>query len=374
VKDGGSVGTDALTHANASKAVAVQAIFSRFELRSPGLLHRRGGFGPLASGGLVMNSIRVHPVVAGFVLAGVPVLALARGQQVQRLPVLTAEQAQILRHMSIVYLDDGQGGQTKTVRFTGVNVQVVNGLGGTSGNAMYTTDPTLVSTNGLGNVIIGYNEVRGFGDKRSGSHSLILGAYENYEGFGNIVSGMGNEVSGYGCICLASQYSVSAHQSSAVIASENCQLVGGAAGQNTFSAIMGSGDSQISGYTADYDVILGGRASTLDGAVGCALIAGEGNLASGANYASIIGGDANTMCGADFGVIAGGNSAYMQQATRAVIVGGESNQVLIGGDGATVLGGQGNQATGANSVVGGGLNRSALGIYDWVAGSLFEDQ
>jgi hypothetical protein len=320
-----------------------------------------------------MKPIRIHPVVAGLVLVACALLALARGQQVQRLPVLTPEQAEILRHMSIVYLDDGQGGETKTVRFTGVNVQVVNGLGGTSGNAMYTTEPTLVSTNGLGNLIIGYNEVRGFGDKRSGSHSLILGAYENYEGFGNIVSGMGNEVSGYGSICLASINSVSSNQNSAVIAADNCQLVGGGVGQHTFSAIIGSWDAQISGYIAEYDVILGGQDSVLDGAVGSVLIAGIHNLGSGSNYASIIGGEANTMCSADFGVIAGGNSAYMQQATQAVIVGGESNQVLIGGDGATVLGGQGNQATGANSVVGGGLNRSALGIYDWVAGSLFED-
>ena len=62
------------------------------------------------------------------------------------LPRLTPEQAEILGHISIVYLDDGQGGQAKTIRLTGVNVQVVNGLDDTT------------ATNGLGNLIVGYHE------------------------------------------------------------------------------------------------------------------------------------------------------------------------------------------------------------------------
>ena len=47
---------------------------------------------------------------------------------------LTPEQSEILSHMEIVYLQDGQGGQAKTIRITGVNVQIVNGLGATNGN------------------------------------------------------------------------------------------------------------------------------------------------------------------------------------------------------------------------------------------------
>jgi len=48
------------------------------------------------------------------------------------LNALTPEQAEILSHMSIEYLDDGQGGMVKTIRLTGANFQVVNGLGATA--------------------------------------------------------------------------------------------------------------------------------------------------------------------------------------------------------------------------------------------------
>ena len=74
---------------------------------------------------------------------------------------LTAEEQEILSHLSIVELSLGAGGGTaKTIRVEGINVQVVNGLGATNG---YPTDPTttgtaLTSVNGLGNVIVGYND------------------------------------------------------------------------------------------------------------------------------------------------------------------------------------------------------------------------
>src|SRR5258705_97292 len=96
-----------------------------------------------------MNSIRIHPVTAGLALVGAALLTVARGQQAQRFMTLTPEQSEILNHMSIVYLDDGQGGQAKTIRFSGVNVQIVNGLGATE------------TVNGVGNLIVGYNEPGG---------------------------------------------------------------------------------------------------------------------------------------------------------------------------------------------------------------------
>ena len=67
--------------------------------------------------------------LSGF-LAG----ALFQGTLSQQLrPTLTPEQAEILSHLSIVYLDDGQGSTTKTIRISDVNVQIVNGLGVTNG-------------------------------------------------------------------------------------------------------------------------------------------------------------------------------------------------------------------------------------------------
>lgn len=76
--------------------------------------------------------------------------------------------------------------QQPTVRFEGVNLQVVNGTGTTDGEV-----------NGVGNLIIGYNELREeTSDIRSGSHNLILGAQNSYSSFGGMVVGVDNTISG----------------------------------------------------------------------------------------------------------------------------------------------------------------------------------
>jgi len=61
---------------------------------------------------------------------------------------------------------------------TGANVHVVNGAGSTD------------APNGLGNLIIGYNEPRVDGDDRTGSHNLIVGSKNNYASYGGIVAGL----------------------------------------------------------------------------------------------------------------------------------------------------------------------------------------
>ena len=76
--------------------------------------------------------------------------------------MLTPEQQEILGHMSILEIpsETDQEGNilsvATTIRFSGVNVQIVNGLGATNGNPVNPFDPT---TNGLGNLIVGYNEL-----------------------------------------------------------------------------------------------------------------------------------------------------------------------------------------------------------------------
>ena len=74
-----------------------------------------------------------------------------------------------------------------------MNVQIVNGT--------ESTDGTL---NGVGNLIIGYNESRGviqcpdglWCGRLTGSHNLIVGSYNNYTSNGGIVVGLFNEISG----------------------------------------------------------------------------------------------------------------------------------------------------------------------------------
>lgn len=74
-----------------------------------------------------------------------------------------------------------------TVRFSSVNVQVVNGSGNRLG-----------PVNGTGNLIIGYNDWRGGAavNVRTGSHNLIVGDLNNYTSFGGSVAGIFNTISG----------------------------------------------------------------------------------------------------------------------------------------------------------------------------------
>src|SRR5262249_9557941 len=68
---------------------------------------------------------------------------------------------------------------------SGARLRVVYGVGATA------------TENGLGKVIIGYNEPRAdTGNDRSGSHMLVVGAENNYSRWGGIVAGQRNETDG----------------------------------------------------------------------------------------------------------------------------------------------------------------------------------
>ena len=69
------------------------------------------------------------------------------------------------------------------VRFVGVNVYVQSGEGTTSS-----------TVNGLGNLIIGYDEDSS--DDKSGSHNLVLGEEHSYTSYGGLITGHDHTVSG----------------------------------------------------------------------------------------------------------------------------------------------------------------------------------
>jgi hypothetical protein len=93
----------------------------------------------------------------------------------------------LLRHISV---------DAHEMIITGANLRIVNGLGATQ------------TTNGLGNLIVGYNELRqenpdcprvnpgNCTDTRTGSHNLVVGEENNFSRFGGIVVGLHNETSG----------------------------------------------------------------------------------------------------------------------------------------------------------------------------------
>ncbi len=270
-----------------------------------------------------------------------------------------------------------------TALFSAVNVQVVNG----------TDDQTAI--NGLGNLIVGYNESDGFCDilryanqsecedsrpatwmipVKTGSHNLVAGNKNSYSSHGGVVFGYGNSISGEysgvtgGTVNTASEYVSSVSGGGGNTASGRTSSVSGGV-----SNIAIGNNSSVSGGTRN---TARGDSSSVSG--------GSENAAS--EYASSVsGGHINTASGY-FSSVSGGrdNSARWFYSS---VSGGESNTAI--GDKSSVSGGSGNTASGNSSSVSGGRdnaaseyassvsggnNRAVTDQYDWAAGSLWEDE
>ncbi len=95
---------------------------------------------------------------------------------------LSAEQIEqlkaLLPHMSLIA--SGVGGKP-TIRFSGVNVQIVNGSGKTS------------TINGEGNLVLGYDENKG-AHSQTGSHDLVLGEEQTFTSYAGVVAGFENAI------------------------------------------------------------------------------------------------------------------------------------------------------------------------------------
>lgn len=213
-----------------------------------------------------------------------------------------------------------------TARFSSVNVQVTNGVGTTG------------TGNGVGNLIVGYNEQSGTtafcsngeynvdqteceahggiwaANQRSGSHNLVLGNGNAYSSYGGLLAGTIN---------IANNRYVSVSGGSSNTASGDHASVSGGAYN------IASGSASVFG---------GGRGNTASGML--ASVSGGGRNVANQSYSSITGGDLNTASG-----------KY-----------------------AAVCGGRQNTASGSYASVSGGLGRIATGQYDWRAGALFEEQ
>jgi len=222
----------------------------------------------------------------------------------------------------------------------GANLHVINGSGSTDG-----------TTNGLGNIIIGYNEERDSGDDRTGSHMLVVGALNNYSSYGGIVVGWTNTTSGpYSSVSGGAENTASEDHAS-VSGGRNNTASG------SFASVSGGG-----GVPAVNGNMARGYLSSVSG--------GSGNMAS--NYgASVSGGQANTASGA-YAWVSGGQSntasGYMSS------VSGGADNTARDGYAPSVSGGSHNTASGTFASVSGGFQRSVTGTYDWRAGTLFEDK
>jgi hypothetical protein len=181
-----------------------------------------------------------------------------------------------------------------TIRFKGVNVQIINDSGHTNIN------------NGTGNLIVGYDEERSSGSDKNGSHNIVVGIEHNYTSFGGLVAGKKNSIShewasvtgGYDNSALGSHASVSggAHN----IASSNFSSISGGSGNQTngwVSSISGGQDNFTEG---DYSSVSGGQGNKARGYASSVLGGGGhddffdlGNIAD-ADFSSVSGGKQNT--------------------------------------------------------------------------------
>ena len=124
-------------------------------------------------------------------------------------------------------LEDGGA----TVRFTGVNVQIVSGSGATDG-----------AVNGTGNLIVGYNEARGGGNTRTGSHNIVVGTQNNFSRFGGIVVGKFNEIGGDYASVTAGNQNTASQRYSSVSGGENNVASGSASSVSGGNGVTQSGN------------------------------------------------------------------------------------------------------------------------------------
>jgi hypothetical protein len=309
-----------------------------------------------------MRPIQLHPVSLLVGVAFVFSLGLMQAPKssVLHVPTLTPEQEEILSHLSIVYRNNGQFGTNKTIRFSGVDVQIVNGLGATNGNP---GDPDSVTTgvvNGVGNLIVGYNEEGNpFQPFRTGSHNLIVGHGNSYDGYGCVLAGRDHYSDAVYTGTLGGWRNRPRGNYATVTGGRNNV----ASGQES-SIAGGSGNFA----SAQFAAVLGGASCAATG-VNATVSGGNSNTAGGP-WSSVSGGQQNQANG-DASSVSGGAQNQASWSFTSIL-GGNLN--LATDSHATVGGGNQNQADGLWSVVSGGNGRIASGTSDWVAGTLFQDQ
>ncbi|MCA8961253.1 MAG: hypothetical protein KDC38_12100 [Planctomycetes bacterium] len=247
------------------------------------------------------------PTIPVLVAMGEARSTLAGGIGIHSEATLTPEQRAVLSYISLVTVR-GEGGESyPTLRITGANLQVVNGLGSTNGNPVDpdSLDPHETQTDGTGNIIVGYNESAPGYAARRGSHNVIVGSKLAYTRFGGIVVGRA-------------------------------------------SAIQGA-----------YATVTGGRGRAMGDH---SSIAGGEGIAVG-EYSTIAGGVSGVASG-DGATVSGGDNNEAS-GPQSSVVGGEGN--VAGAYSSVVVGGNGNVAEGMLSVVSAGEQRHAIGTHAWIA-------
>jgi hypothetical protein len=165
----------------------------------------------------------------------------------------------ILALAGVIVVEKGR--TCNTVKVTG-NLQIVNGMGETD------------TTNGCGNLIIGYNELppasSGWPGTRTGSHNLVLGRFHSHASFAGLLSGEMNLISANApssCVVGGSEGSANADRAVVVGGHEN-------KANSDRCVIIGGFDNGANG--GDRSVVAGGTNNRADAPSSC-ILGGSGN-------------------------------------------------------------------------------------------------
>lgn len=193
-----------------------------------------------------------------------------------------------------------------TVRFSKVNVQIVNGLDKTDG------------MNGSGNLIVGYNSERAgvyapscsLGQNtagefiisqqecidlsgiwsvshKTGSHNIIVGDEHNYSNAGGIVIGFRNSIKGKYSSVSGGTENIAGGVGTSVSGGQSNTAIG------VMTSVSGGSSNNARGNGSS---VSGGRLNIATGN-GNSVSGGEVNMASGVSGASVSGGSGNTASG-----------------------------------------------------------------------------
>jgi hypothetical protein len=256
------------------------------------------------------------------------------------------------------------------VTITGANLRIVNGLGSTD------------TANGLGNLIVGYDESRQAFDScagstdafctdtRTGSHDVVVGRFNNFSSFGGLVVGELSEISGRFSSVSGGGVNTASGDYSSVSGGNNNTAVGNSA--TVSGGFQGSAVGDSSSVSGGFVNGAGGFASSVSG--------GRNNGASG-GFSSVSGGLRNAAIGDGSSISAGeenaaggfcasvsGGRIHRAPGNHASVSGGLSN--VASGDDSSVSGGGQNVASGPGSSVSGGGPLSVTAPFTWAAGSL----
>jgi hypothetical protein len=287
------------------------------------------------------------------------------------------------------------------VYFDSCNVNIRSGTGGTDG-----------TINGLGNLVVGYNErmctfsfshtatCSGDADcapntcsgggctssshpcttnadcpanlcsPRTGSHNIVTGRGNSYTSYGGVVAGWVNSISGPYTSVTGGRYNSATE--------EGCSVSGGSAnlagsgtvrvdGPPDVGGIGSVNDAAVSGgifnAATDYEASVSGGFWNSAKGQGSSISGGYHNMASG-GYSWIGGGFTNITSGSTTSVCGGdGNSA---SATSSTVSGGQNN--IASNDYAVVSGGYANTASGVHAAISGGKGGTATGEAASVSG------